>query len=478
MSRPKLTPLLQRAYDQALEIISACRCEQRTSLALSALNLTCVPPEIGQLTHLTKLNLWGNKLDSLPPEIGCLVNLQSLTVENNHLKSLPPEIGLLAELTEINLCGNQLSSLPPEIGLLEKLKELHLGGNQLGALPSEIGLLDNLWSLDLRDNQLSALPPEIAKLEKLRNLGLSKNRLKRLLQEIGQLGGLWWLDLSGNHLTVLPSEICCLEQLKRLNLEGNDLCEIPESLKRLTHLEELTVHGNHALKLPTEVLGCARFQSNPHLPKAKPQAILDFYFAQKKEQPQGDIIQRPSAEQISTFSTDPTSLSSTQAEEGLSLHTQGAEGEHVQSLTARLGNEPAPSYWDVFISAKSEDYALARKVFHFFKAQRLNPFFSDESLPKLGNSDYRKEIDCALERARHIVVVTTSRKNIESPWVEAEWGFFINEKRAGRKPGNIVTIIAGDLLPSDLPPSLRGYQALNHDDAGLQKLLAYVCQET
>jgi hypothetical protein len=96
------------------------------------------------------------------------------------------------------------------------------------------------------------------------------------------------------------------------------------------------------------------------------------------------------------------------------------------------------------------------------------------SLPRLGSSDYRKQIDRALEQAYHIIVVTSSRENVESPWVEAEWGLFINEKRSGRKNGNIITLLAEGLSPVILPPSLRYYEVLNLNTAGLTRMLDYV----
>ncbi|MCI5207836.1 MAG: leucine-rich repeat domain-containing protein, partial [Candidatus Electrothrix sp. ATG2] len=36
---------------------------------LDGQGLTDLPPEIGQLTNLTELQLWGNQLTYLPPEI-------------------------------------------------------------------------------------------------------------------------------------------------------------------------------------------------------------------------------------------------------------------------------------------------------------------------------------------------------------------------------------------------------------------------
>jgi hypothetical protein len=47
-----------------------------------------------------------------------------------------------------------------------------------------------------------------------------------------------------------------------------------------------------------------------------------------------------------------------------------------------------------------------------------------------------------------------------SSWVEAEWRVFINEKRAGRKAGNLVTIAVGISDIGTLPISLRYYQVI------------------
>jgi len=73
-----------------------------------------------------------------------------------------------------------------------------------------------------------------------------------------------------------------------------------------------------------------------------------------------------------------------------------------------------------------------------------------------------------------MIVVTTSRANVTSSWVEAEWGLFINEKRSGRKAGNLITVVAGNLRPSDLPASLRYYEVIPFEPAAYQKILRYV----
>ena len=128
----------------------------------------------------------------------------------------------------------------------------------------------------------------------------------------------------------------------------------------------------------------------------------------------------------------------------------------------------------VFISVKSEDFPYAQQVYDFLLGKGIDVFFCRESLKTLGRSDYRHEIDQALEETDHMVVVTSRPENVRSEWVEAEWGIFINEKRSGRKKGNLVTMTAGNMQPSDLPPSLRYYEVIPLNESGMQLLLKYI----
>ena len=176
-------------------------------LDLMGNNLQALPPEIGQLSNLTKLNLEHNQLQAIPPEIGQLSNLTLLDLARFQLQALPPEIGQLSNLTELYLEDNQFQALPPEIGQLSNLTTLHLMNNQLQALPPEIGQLSNLTELYLEGNQLQALPPEIGQLSNLTNLNLLDNQLQALPPEIGQLSNLTNLNLENNPVKSPPPEI-------------------------------------------------------------------------------------------------------------------------------------------------------------------------------------------------------------------------------------------------------------------------------
>ena len=113
-----------------------------------------IPPELGQLTHLTgQLELYGNNLSGpIPPGLGQLADLDGLVLSRNNLSGpIPPGLGQLANLTGLYLNDNNLS----------------------GPIPPGLGQLANLDYLDLLDNNLSGpIPPELAQLTKLKWINL------------------------------------------------------------------------------------------------------------------------------------------------------------------------------------------------------------------------------------------------------------------------------------------------------------------
>ena len=64
-----MTPEQQRAYSEALKRIEACRSTRGTKLDLKDIGLSHLPPEIGQLTALTQLDLHGNPALAIPESV-------------------------------------------------------------------------------------------------------------------------------------------------------------------------------------------------------------------------------------------------------------------------------------------------------------------------------------------------------------------------------------------------------------------------
>lgn len=253
MSEREMTKDQQDAYNTALQRIKSCHRGKKRTLNLGGLGLSQIPPEIGDLKALRRLDLSDNQLISLPVQIGGLTSLKSLILSGNQLVGIPLELCKLATLSTLNLSDNQLTDLPSEIGELFDLTILLLDGNELTRLPPEIGQLRSLNALSIVENKLGSLPPEIGQLTALTLLFLSLNQLNSLPSEIWFLTGLTTLDLDGNELQVLPSEIGLLKDLSMLNLSCNQLRGLPPELGQLSALKTLQLGENQLRALPPEI---------------------------------------------------------------------------------------------------------------------------------------------------------------------------------------------------------------------------------
>ena len=279
---------------ELLAVIEKAKQSGQKSLYLSHQWIEELPPEVGQLTNLTSLDLYNNRLTTLLESIGQLTNLAFLNLTSNRLTMLPEAIGQLTNLTSFNLRNNQLTALPEAIAQLTNLTFLKLNNNQLTTLPEAIAQLTNLTSLDLSNNQLTTLPEAIVQLTNLTSLDLSNNQLTTLPEAIVQLINLTSLDLSNNQLTTLPEAIGKLSKLEILELGYNQLELLPESIGEIQHLRELKATKNKLTSLPTSLINLARLSlltisSNKlDLPpeiarKRKPESILEFLRQRQEE---------------------------------------------------------------------------------------------------------------------------------------------------------------------------------------------------
>ena len=114
--------------------------------------------------NVIEVNLYNNNLSGfLPPEIGDLNSLDRLQLFGNDLGgTLPPEIGDLQELSILYLSMNQFSgTIPDNFGNLDKLYFMALDGNQLsGIIPNDLGNIFTLAYLYLHNNNLSGCYPQ------------------------------------------------------------------------------------------------------------------------------------------------------------------------------------------------------------------------------------------------------------------------------------------------------------------------------
>lgn len=184
---------------------------------LCRMNLRFLPNEIGDVTHLRKLNLSLNKLRSLPSTIGNLICLRQLFLNGNELTSIPEEIGQLTKLKKLHLHCNHIARLPEEIVKLERLEELLLTSNKISNLPWLFPRLTSLRVLNVDNNQFTEIPDEMIQLPALEDLSIHGNRLRDLPQSIKQMPRLRLISVSYNWIVMFPAT---LESENRFRLVG------------------------------------------------------------------------------------------------------------------------------------------------------------------------------------------------------------------------------------------------------------------
>ncbi|KAM0004792.1 putative protein kinase RLK-Pelle-LRR-XI-1 family [Helianthus debilis subsp. tardiflorus] len=187
-----------------------------------------ITEQIGLLSNLTLLSLWGNQLTgNLPVSLTNLTHLEVLDLSYNHFSGdLPQSFTNLIRLKYLYISGNSFSGdLPESFTNLIRLKTLHLSGNSFsGEFPALLTNLIHLEELDLSRNNFSGeLPVSLTNLTHLTVLSLSRN------------------NFSGN----LPVWLTKLSHLEYLFLYDNNFSgELPVSLANLTHLELLYLSNN------------------------------------------------------------------------------------------------------------------------------------------------------------------------------------------------------------------------------------------
>lgn len=158
------------------------------------------------------------------------------------------------------------------------------------------------------------------------------------------------------------------------------------------------------------------------------------------------------------------------------------QAEHVEKI--RLGMislaAKAESY-DVFICFKdtidnteirTDDSHLAHELYMELTNKGYKVFFSRVTLKEehLGQ-EWEPVIYSALNTAKLMLVVGTSRANIESPWVKNEWTRFL-AVRAKDKTKSIITCYDGNTMKiSDIPSELGALEAINLRESTFYKYI-------
>ncbi len=216
---------------------------------LSINQLTGSIPDLSGLTSLQRLDLSYNQLTgSIPLELGNLTSLGYLWLGSNHLTGSIPDLSKLTSLYLLDLSSNQLvGSIPTWMGSLTSLHNLYLSGNQLtGAIPVQLANLTNLQWIYLGSNQLTGSIPDLSGLTSLQRLDLSYNQLTGSIPDLSSLTSLFYLYLNNNQLSgAIPKTFCSNTKLVFFALNSNQLVgAVPSCITSLTSL----YHGDSDLR--------------------------------------------------------------------------------------------------------------------------------------------------------------------------------------------------------------------------------------
>ena len=224
----------EQAFVAAVEEIAQVKAGGHTSLHLSGEAfhaLASIPPELGSLTKLMRLDLHETQVSDLAP-LASLTDLEWLNLENTQVSDLTP-LASLTNLEVLYLANTQVSDLTP-LASLTNLEELYLANTKVSDLAPLAGLTD-LTTLNLDNTQVGDLTP-LASLTNLQTLWLTNTPITNLTPVAG-LKKLRRLDLNITPITDLAL-LAGLANLVFLNLDDTNAIDLRPltGLARLGHL--------------------------------------------------------------------------------------------------------------------------------------------------------------------------------------------------------------------------------------------------
>ena len=125
------------------------------------------------------------------------------------------------------------------------------------------------------------------------------------------------------------------------------------------------------------------------------------------------------------------------------------------------------------MSMNSIDYGVGERIYSLFERQKRKCFFAPISLQDGGNTEFGAEIDLALDKSTSMIVVASTPEVFDKPYFDQEWRTWVNEKRSGRKIGNLMTAIGNAMTVAQLPLALRMFETAQIEQLGKSEILAY-----
>jgi Leucine-rich repeat (LRR) protein len=246
-----------------------------------------LPQELGLLTGLTDLTLYGNEISGvLPNSMKQLTALKQLIMHDNKLEGALPDIFRDMNLSLLNMANNNITEeLPDSLYDMTSLITLNLAKNNIDAEIGQFALLGNLQALFLEGNLIIGALGEWISTQwpNLEVLDLSNNSILSSVPK-----AIFWhptlviVDIHANRFfgpLVIPFE-SENSDLQFLSLQENQLTgEIPDNIGLLDNLNHLDLANNlFTSAMPEAVFGLAKLvylslAYNPFEPGVIPASI-------------------------------------------------------------------------------------------------------------------------------------------------------------------------------------------------------------
>ncbi|KAF9959416.1 cysteinyl-tRNA synthetase [Mortierella alpina] len=252
------------------------------TLYLQSNRLESIPESFQAFEYLRVLNLSSNNFSKLPPVLLRIATLEELDMSFNEIADVPEDIGRLSRLRTLLLFGNRIGPfLPKSMSDLVRLRKLDIRQNGIlnldavNDLPSLEELLVDYNTNVVLNNSFKALT-SISLLKcnmtdmSLRGAGstlsyldASSNRLSNLAPALFEhLLSIETLKLDNNSISSIPGTIGLLKRLKFLSVSNNLLSSLPDEVGQLESLLELDVHSNNIGELPVSIWRCSLMTLN------------------------------------------------------------------------------------------------------------------------------------------------------------------------------------------------------------------------
>nr|CAG8474598.1 11602_t:CDS:2 [Entrophospora candida]CAG8476763.1 11401_t:CDS:2 [Entrophospora candida] len=121
------------------------------------------------------------KISELPVEVinyANNYNVDRLSIESNQLSKLPNEMSNFTHLRYLNLSQNLFMEFPEALCLMPSLKILDISKNKIRKLPQDFGKLMTLQLLKISKNQIKRIPKYFADMKDLQYLKIDYNPIK------------------------------------------------------------------------------------------------------------------------------------------------------------------------------------------------------------------------------------------------------------------------------------------------------------